>query len=195
MVTLYSWHVLKRIKFILPYFLFALTLSGCFNSDTKVSAQSLDPGLVREVQALGNRNWIVIADESFPLHTRRGVRTLLVDKEVPEVLSGVIDVLENQQHVSPIFYRTRELGYVENDNAPGVDAFRVAVNEALRGYEIRELQYRSLSVVLEDASKTFAVLVIKTKTALPYSSIFIELDSGYWDQNSEQKLRASMESQ
>lgn len=157
--------------------------------------EELDPGLVREVKALGNRNWIVIADESFPLHTRRGVRTLLVDKEVPEVLSGVLDVIESQQHVRPVFYQARELAYVQNDNAPGVDTYRTELRTALRGFEPRELKYDSLAVVLEDASKTFAVLVLKTKTALPYSSIFIELDSGYWDGKAEQELRTKMESQ
>ena len=174
-----------------------LLVSGCgrFGDQQAEQYDDLDPGLVREVQALGNRNWIVIADESFPLHTRRGVRTLLVDKEIPEVLSGVIDVLESQQHVTPVFYRTRELGFIENDAAPGIDTYRTRITEALRGYEIRDFQYRYLSVVLEDDAKTFAVLVIKTKTALPYSSIFIELDSGFWDQSSEQKLRSKMEAQ
>lgn len=172
-------------------------LSGCgiWGNQQGNDYDELDPGLVREVRALGNRNWIVIADESFPLHTRRGVRTLLVEKEIPEVLSGVIDVLESQQHVTPVFYRTRELGFIENDNAPGIDTYRSNITEALRGYEIRDFQYRYLSVVLEDDSKKFAVLVIKTKTALPYSSIFIELDSGFWDQSSEQKLRSKMEAQ
>lgn len=167
-------------------------IGGPGSRDETLDAR-LDPGLVREVQALGHRNWIVIADQSFPLHTRRGVRTLLVDKEAPAVLSGVIDVLENQQHVRPIFYRTRELGFVENNNAPGIDSYRQAIDTALRGYSIRELPYRSLAVVLEDESKTFAVLVIKSKTALPYSSIFLELDSGYWDSRQERDLRSVME--
>lgn len=187
-----------RTLALIPLILIANCLAGCGSAFTKkqgLQYEELDPGLVREVQALGNRNWIVIADESFPLHTRRGVRTLLVDKEIPEVLSGVIDVLESQQHVAPIFYRTRELGFIENDSAPGIEVYRDAITASLRGYDIRDFQYRYLSVVLEDDSKTFAVLVIKTKTALPYSSIFIELDSGYWDQRSELKLRSKMESQ
>ncbi|MFC0016566.1 RbsD/FucU domain-containing protein [Roseibacillus persicicus] len=179
--------------------LFILLLFACLGlpscgRHSGVEREDLDPGLVREIQALGNRNWIVIADQSFPLHTRRGVRTLIVDKEIPEVLGGVLDVLESQQHVSPIFYRTRELNFVENDAAPGIDSYRTAVDEALRGHHIRDFQYRYLSVVLEDDSKIFAVLVIKTKTALPYSSIFIELDSGFWDQKSEEQLRKKMES-
>ena len=174
-----------------------LFLSGCGGLGDKgtVQYEELDPGLVREVRALGNRNWIVIADESFPLHTRRGVRTLLVDKEIPEVLGGVIDVLESQQHVTPVFYLTSELGFIENDAAPGIDTYRENITKALRGHVPRKFQYKYLSVILEDDAKTFAVLVIKTKTALPYSSVFIELDSGYWDQNSEQKLRLEMEAE
>ena len=173
----------------------SLLVLGCgkIGSNNGLQYEELDPGLVREIRALGTRNWIVIADESFPLHTRRGVRTLLVDKEAPEVLSGVIEVIESQQHVEPIFYRTLELEYMENDSAPGVDLYRQRITQALQGREIRDFKYKYLSVILEDAAKTFAVLVIKTKTDLPYSSIFIELDSGYWDQTSEEKLRSEIE--
>ena len=42
-----------------------------------------------------------------------------------------------------------------------------------------------------DASK-YAILVLKSKTSLPYSSVFIELDSGYWDRESEDRLRQEM---
>lgn len=174
----------------------AIGLSGCgvVSKQQNQQYEELDPGLVREIRALGNNNWIVIADESFPLHSRRGVRTLLVDKEIPEVLSGVMDVIAGEgQHVTPTYYRARELSFVENDTAPGIDLYREELTKNLRGNPIRDFQYRYLSVVLEDDSKTFAVLVIKTKTALPYSSIFIQLDNGYWDPRSEQELRAKME--
>lgn len=186
---------MRTILFITSL-LIAFGLSGCsvYDSERNQDYEELDPGLVREIRALGNNNWIVIADESFPLHSRRGVRTLLVDKEIPEVLSGVIDVIAGEgQHVTPTFYRARELGFVENDTAPGIDVYRETLTKNLRGIPIRDFQYRYLSVVLEDDSKTFAVLVIKTKTALPYSSIFIQLDNGYWDPRSEQELRSKME--
>lgn len=169
---------MRQLLFI-SSLLITLTLTGClgvFGGKQGAKYEQLDPGLIREVQALGNHNWIVIADESFPLHTRRGVRTLLVDQETPGVLHGVIDALKNQQQVTPIFHRTRELNFVENDTAPGIDFFRDAINESLQGYEVRDFRYDYLSVILKDESKTFAVLVIKTKTALPYSSIFIELE-------------------
>ena len=43
--------------------------------------------------------------------------------------------------------------------------------------------------MLEDASESFNVLVIRTPTALPYTSVFIELQPGYWDAESEARLR------
>ena len=39
----------------------------------------------------------------------------------------------------------------------------------------------------------FDVLVIRTTTALPYSSVFLELRPGYWDGESEQRLRTEMQ--
>lgn len=170
-------------------------LGGC--SSPSYVDQQLDPGLVTEIQALGDHNWIVIADQSFPLHTRRGVRTLLVDKEIPEVLNGVLNVIDSQQHVSPVFYKSRELSAVRNDDAPGIDFYRQQLDAVFqaRGQAdfVRELQHQSLSVILEDESKSFAVLVIKTRTALPYSAVFIELESGYWTPQKEEHLRQAIE--
>lgn len=173
-----------------PFFLLALSaffLVSCGSTRTRsatgtgVKYKKLDSSLAREVQALGNRNWIVIADQAFPLHSRRGVRTLLVQEKIPEVLNGVIDVINSQPHVKPVFHRTRELAYIQNDSAPGIEPYRNSISQILQPFlaagEVRDFDYRELSVVLEDPSKTFAVLVLKTTTALPYSAIFIELEN------------------
>lgn len=148
-----------------------------------------------EVKALGYRNWIVIGDSAFPVHSRRGVRTLVIDDEIPQVLSGVLNTLEGVQNVTPRMYVSRELRHIPNDRAPGMDEYRRYLESAMRGYPTREMEHKSLSLLLEDSSKTFAVLVLKTNTALPYSSVFIELDSGYWDAESERALRKSIESE
>jgi hypothetical protein len=49
--------------------------------------------------------------------------------------------------------------------------------------------------MLNDASKTYRVLVIKTRSALPYTSVFMELGSGYWDAESESALREVIENE
>ena len=48
---------------------------------------------------------------------------------------------------------------------------------------------------MEDTSKTFEVLVIRTNTALPYTSVFLELQPGYWNADSESALRDKLERQ
>jgi L-fucose mutarotase/ribose pyranase (RbsD/FucU family) len=146
-----------------------------------------------ELRAMGYRNWIVLGDSAFPIHSRRGVRTLVIDGEIPEVLEGVLQSLENAQKVEPRIYAGRELRDVPNDKAPGMDAYRKQLEKALHGHPVREMDYRALSTILEDSSKSFAVLVLKTKTALPYSSVFLELDSAYWDGESESELRRKIQ--
>lgn len=42
---------------------------------------------------------------------------------------------------------------------------------------------------LAEAAKQYRVLYIKTETRLPYSTIAIELDSGYWDSSDETEIR------
>lgn len=146
-----------------------------------------------ELRAMGYRNWIVVGDASFPVHSRRGVRTLLIDGEIPEVLEGVLQSLEGAQKVAPRIYTARELRQVPNDMAPGVEAFRKRLEKALHGHPTREMDYKALSLILEDSSKSFVVLVLKTKTPMPYSSVFIELDSAYWDSEAESEMRRKIQ--
>lgn len=113
--------------------------------------------------------------------------------EVPEAVDYVLNALERTQHVRPNVYLTRELRSLENDFAPGIDDFRGQIQESLHGYEPTELDQQSLLVLLEDANRTFDVLVIRTISALPYSSVFLELQPGYWDSDSEQRLRQRIE--
>jgi hypothetical protein len=102
--------------------------------------------------------------------------------------------LEQTEHVRPKVFLTRELRAVENDMAPGVDELREQLAVALHGHETIELEQDSLMTLVQDARKSFDVLVIRTNTALPYASIFIELEPGYWDGESEQMLREKLQS-
>ncbi len=172
-----------------------LLLGGCGTS-RQPSAPPPPWGEVvsREVNALGIQNWIIVAESSFPVVSRRGVRTLVIDAEVPEVVDYVVNELEKSETVTPSFSTARELPFVKNDRAPGIDEFRSLLKTALHGHQVREMEHRSLSLLAHSDSAKYAVLVLKTKSALPYSSVFIELDSGYWDRDSEDKLRKDMTS-
>jgi len=147
----------------------------------------------RQSRQLGYRNWIVIAEASFPAQSRPGIRQVTASVDVPEALDYVLNALEQTENVRPQIYVPRELRSVENDFAPGIDEHRKRLQGTLHGHETTELDQQSLLTLLEDANRSFDVLVIRTTTALPYSSVFIELQPGYWDADSETRLRERIE--
>lgn len=149
----------------------------------------------RQAGQLGYRNWIVIAEASFPAHNRPGVRQVAAPVEIPEALDYVLNALEQTENVRPQVYLTREARSVENDFAPGIDDLRQRIKNALHGHEATELDQQSLLTLLEDANRSFDVLVIRTQSALPYTSVFLELQPGYWDAESEARLRERIESE
>jgi len=141
---------------------------------------------------LGERNWIVVAEASFPAHSRRGVRQTSSSQEIPETLDQVLGELEATEHVRPRLYMARELQFIDNGSAPGIEGLRERLKASMHGHPVIELDNQSMLTLLEDASQTFEVLVIRTPTALPYSSVFIELGHGYWDADAEGQLRERM---
>lgn len=156
-------------------------------------ANSWQGAVDRQAAQLGYRNWIVIAEASFPAHNRPGVRQVTAPVEIPEALDYVLHALEQTENVRPQVYVTREVRSVENDFAPGIEGLRERIRSSLHGHEPTELDQQSLLTLLQDANRSFDVLVIRTQTALPYASVFLELQPGYWDAESETRLRDRIE--
>jgi len=170
----------------LPVLALVLLSCGC----GMMPRQSLwQTAVANQAGQLGYRNWIVVAEASFPAQNRVGIRQVPAEVEIPEALDYVLASLEQTQHVRPQIYLPRELRSVENDYAPGIEQHRKRMEAALHGHETTEIDQQSLLTLLEDANRSFDVLVIRTTTALPYTSVFMELQPGYWDAESETRLR------
>ena len=146
-----------------------------------------------QVSQLGYQNWIIVTEASFPARNRPGFRQINADEEVADVVDYVLNALEETQHVRPRIYLTRELRSVDNNFAPGIEDMRKRIKTALHGYEPTELEQQSLLTLTDSANKNFEVLVIRTPTALPYTSVFMELQPGYWDAESEDRLRGTIQ--
>lgn len=166
-----------------------MSLLSCSTVNKKVVSAVWERELETEIKALGYRNWLVIADASFPFLSRSGVRTVIAPVETPEIIDSIISSMDRTQHVEPRFYTSRELRFLNNRLAPGVEEFKFDLEKAIRGYETRELDHKVLLKVIENTKEEYVVLVVKSETTIPYSTVFIELDSGYWDGQSENVLR------
>lgn len=146
----------------------------------------------RLLPLLGHRNWILVVDKAYPYQSSPGITYLDTKAPLPEVLERVVAGLRAAAHVKPVFYTDRELGFLSEELAPGVDTFRAELAKRLAGADVRTLLHDSVFQRLDEAAKLFNVVVLKTECTIPYTSVFIELDCGYWSAEKEQALRDAM---
>ncbi|MEE9367811.1 MAG: RbsD/FucU domain-containing protein [Pontiella sp.] len=149
--------------------------------------------LSKQLPLLGHRNWIVIADSAYPLQTAPGIQTVYAEEDQLAVVGQVLELLAEQRHVKPVFYLDSELSQVSEKYAPGISRYRKQLAKVLDGSQLDVLPHEAVIAKLDEAGKTFKVLIIKTNLTLPYSSVFIRLDCGYWDSEAENELRKALE--
>lgn len=140
----------------------------------------------------GHRNWIVIADSAYPAQSRDGVQTILSNADQLVVLHHVLAEINNSRHVRPIVYTDKELNYVPEADAPGVSQYRRNLSGMLGTQNVQSLPHEQIISRLDEAGKTFRVLIIKTNMTIPYTSVFLQLDCAYWAADAEKRLREAM---
>ena|ERR1041385_761449 len=165
-----------------------------FLASTTLAQSPWERKLRQQLPLLGHRNWIVIADSAYPLQTAPGIETLHTDTDQLAVARIVLDELAKTKHVKPIIYIDAELKHVPEKNAPGIAAYRDGLVKLLQHSPFQELPHEQIIAKLDEAGKTFKILLIKTPLTLPYTSVFIQLDCGYWNAEAEKELRDTMKS-
>jgi hypothetical protein len=151
-----------------------------------------EPLLAMRLPRYGHRNWIVVADSAYPSQSQSGIETIVTNAGQFEVVRAVLDGLQNQRHVRPMIYLDAELPFVEERDAPGIDQYRKELTTLLAGRTTQSLPHEAIIDQLDVAGEKFNVLVLKTNLTLPYTSVFIELDCGYWSAEQEARLREAM---
>jgi hypothetical protein len=139
---------------------------------------------------LGHRNWILIVDSAYPLQAAPGIETIETNAGQMEVVRQVLGDIDRSIHVRPVISMDAELPFLTEDDAPGVAKYRSEVGDLLHAYPIQSLPHERVLANIEEASKHFNVLVLKTNMAVPYTSVFIRLDCKYWGDDAEKRLRA-----
>ncbi|MGZ5424803.1 MAG: hypothetical protein ACXW2H_04965 [Candidatus Aminicenantales bacterium] len=142
--------------------------------------------------ALGHRNWIVVADSAFPLQISPGIETIVTGEDHFAVLERVLKAVDAAKHIRPKIWLDKELAFVAEDLAPGADDARRRLDEALKGRGAMPVLHADLIARLDQAGKTFKIIMVKTTLAVPYTTVFLELDCGYWPAENEAIMREKM---
>jgi len=148
--------------------------------------------LEQQLPLLGHRNWIVVADSAYPWQTAAGIETVYTDADQVDVVKAVLKALGKAKHVEPAIYTDAELSHIPEEGAKGISDYREQLKKLFGGRKVQSLPHEQIIGKLDETGKTFHVLLLKTKLTLPYTSVFFQLDCGYWNADSEKKLRDAM---
>ena len=148
--------------------------------------------LNEELPLLGHRNWIAVVDSAYPLQTSAGIETVDTNADQLEVVRAVLDQVAKAKHVRPVVFTDAELKLVSESDAKGVNAYREALTDLVAKTEAQSLPHEEIISKLDEAGKTFHILVLKTRLTIPYTSVFIRLECGYWTADAEKRLREAM---
>ncbi len=154
-------------------------------NDINLARAKIAPNLLQ----LGARNWVVVADPACPLPAGSGIVSITVPTNSVDTFREVLDLLEIEGAVVPRIWVSHELTFVPEGRAPGITKHRNELEKLLMGRFHYAVNSRVIDMQLAQAAKDFRILYIRTATRLPYSSIAIELDSGYWNSDAETEVQ------
>ena len=137
----------------------------------------------------GHRNWIVVADAAYPAQSSAGVETINTGADQVNVLRRVIDAISETRHIRANTYLDYELQFVSESDAPGVASYRRELERMMASSVVNCLPHEQIIARLDQSAQVFRILILKTELTIPYTSVFFELDCGYWSREAEERLR------
>jgi hypothetical protein len=159
------------------------------NRDRDRESESWESRFKRLLPLYGHRNWIVVADAAYPAQSNPGIETMLTGCDHAHALGKVFTAIRASTHVRAHVLLDAELKLVPEEDAPGVNAFRKELYRLLAGKETREIAHKQIIARLDQAARLFRILILKSTLAIPYTSVFLELECGYWSGKAEKRLR------
>ncbi|HVZ26037.1 MAG TPA: hypothetical protein VG842_08285 [Sediminibacterium sp.] len=186
-----------RDGFLAILLLAILTNYGCNPVRTNApgsvdSQQNWQQEITQAMPMMGHRNWLLITDRAFPKQQAPGFHYISADQELLPVLQEVLQRLHSARHIRPVIFLDRELGYLTEQLVPGITSFRDSMKTALQAYPVQTILHDSVFTKMAVASRLFDIWVLKTTELKPYTSVFIELNCGYWSDENEKALRDIM---
>jgi len=154
------------------------------------------PDWKRQLRALlplfGHRNWIVVADSAYPAQSKPGIETIAAGEDQMRVVRKVLDAITACNHIRANVYADKELAFVAENDAPGITEYRRQLDAALYGARVNRIPHEQIIQKLDQSAQVFRILIVKSDMTIPYTSVFFELDCGYWNAEAEERLRQAM---
>jgi len=161
------------------------------STNVSAAAQDWEEVLGRRIPLFGHRNWIVVADSAYPAQSNPGIETIATGTGHIEVLEKTLKAIAECKHIRAGVLIDAELKLLAEEDAPGVTAYRQELNRLLGYLTPCELDHKQIISKLDESGRLFRILVLKSTLSIPYSSVFLELDCGYWNADAERRLRGS----
>lgn len=143
--------------------------------------------LRQQLPLLGHRNWLCIVDAAFPWSIAPGIEMLDTREEIGVVLASGLQAVGEAPHLRPIAHVARELDFV-----PHAQTLRQELLTAIDGLESRRVLHSEILATLDRVGREYRILMLKTTCAIPYTSVFLELECGYWPAEAEAEMREAM---
>ena len=98
-------------------------------------------------------------------------------------------MIKKAPHIFAHVYQDKEQLALSEDLAKGWNAYKEQLGKVLDQKEVTYLPHEELILKLNEISKLYQVIIIKTSLTIPYTSTFFELDCNYWDAEREAAIR------
>lgn len=160
---------------------------------TQIQATNWKNEVEKTVKLFGHRNWIVVADGAYPKQSNPAIKTIAVDADQLEVVNYVNQLIAKANHVDANIFVDKEMDFVAEEDAAGIDKYRTELTNLLETKSVKTKLHESIISELDNSAKLFNVLIIKTNLAIPYTSVFFQLECGYWNGDAEKNMRQQLE--
>jgi len=163
------------------------------NTNTQAMEENWKTEVEKTLKLFGHRNWIVVADAAYPEQSNPAIKTITIDDSQLEAVEFVRQLVEKTSHVDANIFVDKEMTYVQEKDAEGISSYRTDLEKILKGKPVKTLLHEDIIRELDESAKLFNVLIIKTDLAIPYTSVFFQLECGYWNAEAEKNMRQELE--
>ena len=157
-----------------------------------MAQDSWEEELHAQLALYGHRNWILVVDAAYPCQSNPAIQTLVTGGDHLDVVETVLEAVDQAAHVRAEVFLDKEIDFVPEEDARGIGPYRTSLYELLDGIPVSKSLHEDLIGEIDRAGDTFRILALKTELTLPYTSVFIRLDCGYWGAEEESKLRENL---